>query len=174
MNTLEGTTIYLRALEPDDLDNLYRIENDERLWALSETQIPFSQYALKSYLDNAHRDIYEVKQLRLAICTQSDHSLVGLIDIFDFDPLHLRAGVGILIAQQANRKQGYGRQALELLIAYARTHLQLHQLYANIGANNHPSIQLFEKCGFSQSGIKKDWRRFGQSFTDELFYQYLL
>lgn len=174
MNTLEGKKVYLRALEPEDLKDLIRIENDERLWRLSDTQLPFSRTALKAYLDHAHRDIYEVKQLRLAICSQGEKTLIGLMDIFDFDPLHLRAGIGILIEDAHHRGKGYGAEALSLTLDYARTHLQLHQVYANIGSDNKASIALFKKCGFTLSGVKKDWQRFRESFTDELFYQYLL
>lgn len=174
MLTLQGENIFLRALEPEDLIDIHRIENDERLWRVSETQIPFSLFAIKEYLENAHRDIHEVKQLRLAICIQGTNALIGLIDLFDFDALNHRAGIGILIEEEGSRGKGYGYEALQLVVNYAKTHLQLHQLYANIGATNIPSILLFEKIGFMFVGIKKDWRRFGESYTDELLYQHLL
>jgi diamine N-acetyltransferase len=174
MVTLVGKHIFLRALEPEDLTAIHRIENDERLWQVSETQTPYSLFTMKEYLANAHRDIYEVKQLRLAICAKGSNALIGLIDVFDFDALHQRAGLGILIEEERNRGKGFGDEALRLLISYANTHLQLHQLYANIGAENASSIRLFEKAGFVLVGIKKDWRRFRESYTDELLYQHLL
>jgi diamine N-acetyltransferase len=40
---------------------------------------------VKQYLENAQQDIYEAKQLRLAICQDEDFPAVGLIDLFDFD-----------------------------------------------------------------------------------------
>lgn len=174
MQTLEGTHIFLRALEPEDITDIHRIENDERLWQLSETQTPFSQFTIKEYVENAHRDIYEVKQVRLAICVQETNTLIGLVDLFDFDALNLRAGVGIIIEEDENRGKGYGAEALRLIIGYSKKHLQLHQLYANIGAENAPSIKLFETAGFTLVGTKKEWRRFRESFTDELLYQHLL
>tara|TARA_R110002051_G_scaffold201631_1_gene268391 strand:- start:25053 stop:25577 length:525 start_codon:yes stop_codon:yes gene_type:complete len=174
MQTLEGAHIYLRALEPKDITDIHRIENDELLWQLSETQTPFSLFTIKEYVENAHRDIHEVKQLRLAICNRDTDKLIGLVDLFDFDALNQRAGVGILIEDEANRGNGYGAEALHLIVGYSKKHLQLHQLYANIGAENTPSIKLFEKAGFTHVGTKKDWRRFRESFTDELLYQHLL
>ncbi|MFT5862846.1 MAG: diamine N-acetyltransferase [Flavobacteriales bacterium] len=174
MLTLQGVHIFLRALEPEDLTAIHRIENDERLWQVSETQTPFSLYTIKEYVANAHRDIYEVKQLRLVICLQETNALIGLIDIFDFDALNQRAGLGILIEGDDRRGKGFGFEALQLILRYSKKHLQLHQLYANIGAENASSVAVFEKAGFELVGTKKEWRRFRESFTDELLYQHLL
>jgi diamine N-acetyltransferase len=68
MITLKGENIYLRALEPNDLEFVYAMENDQSIWEVSNTQTPYSRFLVKQYLENAHQDIYEVKQLRLAIC----------------------------------------------------------------------------------------------------------
>ena len=103
MNTLKGNTIYLRALEPNDLDFVYEMENDESIWEISNTQTPYSRFLIRQYLENAHQDIYEAKQLRLAICKNDDFSAIGLIDLFEFDPKNNRAGIGILIKNSENR-----------------------------------------------------------------------
>lgn len=168
---LTGTKIKLRALEPEDLEFLYQIENDINLWEVSHTQTPYSKYILKNYLENSHRDIYEVKQLRLAI-SNFDNALVGLIDLFDFDPKNQRVGLGIVIAASENRLKGYATEAVELVCQYAFAQLQMHQVYANIGAENTKSIHLFEKLGFEKSGTKKEWNFSNGKFQDELLYQY--
>ena len=98
MLTLKGEKLYLRALEPEDLEFLHELENNEEFWEVSATQAPFSKYILKKYLENSHLDIYEIKQLRLVICNLKDQP-IGLIDIFDFEPQHHRAAIGILIAE---------------------------------------------------------------------------
>ena len=86
MITLKGANIYLRALEPEDLEFVYAIENNESVWEVSNTQTPYSRFLIKQYLENAHQDIYEAKQLRLAICSNDTQKAIGLIDLFDFDP----------------------------------------------------------------------------------------
>ena len=91
MNILKGKNIYLRALEPEDLDFLFVIENDKNLWEVSGTQIPFSRFILKQYLEQTHLDIYQAKQLRLVVSKNSEDLPIGLIDLFDFDPQHKRA-----------------------------------------------------------------------------------
>ena len=119
MQTLTGTKIYLRALEPQDLEFIYAVENDQRIWEVSNTQTPYSRFLVKQYLKNAHQDIYEAKQLRLAICQDEDFPAIGLIDLFEFDPKNNRAGIGIVIQGTENRKQNIGSEALELLIRYS-------------------------------------------------------
>ncbi len=170
MLTLKGKNIYLRALEPEDIDFIYTIENDEQIWEVSSTQTPYSRFLIKQYLENAHQDIYEIKQLRLVICSNDD-ALLGLIDLFDFDPTHNRAGVGIIIAEDENRGKGFGAEALELIIKYGKTHLRLHQLYANISENNMVSVKLFENQGFTKIGVKKEWNLINDSYQDEFLYQ---
>lgn len=170
MITLKGKHINLRALEPTDLAFLYQIENDEAFWEVSNTQKPFSKFLLQQYLDNAQQDIYQAKQLRLLIVENETGTSVGIIDFFGFDPKHKRAGVGILVSPQFENK-GYATESLQLLISYAFTHLDLHQLYANITDDNKNSISLFEKQGFKNIGIKKDWIFSNGQFKNEILYQ---
>jgi diamine N-acetyltransferase len=170
MVSLKGEHIYLRALEPEDLEFVFEVENNAELWEISETQTPYSRFLIKQYLENAKEDIYAAKQLRLVICTYEEKT-IGLIDIFDFNPKNKRAGIGILIKDDNSRKQGYGREALKLLVNYCFRHLHLHQVYANIGVENDLSLKLFEGQGFEKVGLKKDWRFDGKTFNDEYLLQ---
>lgn len=173
MLTLKGEDIYIRALETKDLDFLYELENDTAIWEVSNTITPYSKKVLKLYLENAHRDIYEAKQLRLCICTK-EHDLIGLIDLFDFDPKNHRAGLGLVINSTKNRNKGLGAQAIALLCNYAFSSLQLRQLYANILEGNEASKHLFEKMGFKKIGVKKDWIFFNGAYKNEVLYQKII
>ena len=170
MTTLKGKQVYLRALEPEDLEFVHEVENDESIWEVSHTQTPFSKYLIKQYIENAHKDIYEVKQLRLVISSY-EHKPLGMIDVFDFDYKNKRAGIGILVKEQADRGKGYGAEALKLLIDYCFTHLNLHQLYCNISEENVTSTKLFKKQGFKQVGLKKDWNYVNDSYKNEYLFQ---
>lgn len=171
VNTLQGEKVFLRALEPSDLDFLYQAENKESIWSVSNTYAPYSKYMLSSYLENAHLDIYEAKQLRLVICEIASTKPIGFVDLFDFSPKHFRVGVGILIDEREDRQKGYALEAIQLCTDYAFTHANVHQVYASITEDNIGSIRLFEKAGFIESGRKKDWLYTQGEFKDELFYQ---
>jgi len=163
--------ISLRALEPEDLELLYEWENNYKNWVISNTITPFSKYILKRYLEDSHKSIFETGQLRLMIDHEKDKTTIGTIDIFDFDPFHKRAGLGILIANESYRRKGYAAMALSCIIDYSFKTLQLHQLYCNILENNTESIELFKKHGFVQTGIKKDWIKSTDQFSDEYMFQ---
>ena len=170
MITLKGKHIYLRALAPEDLEFIHTIENDESLWELSNTIMPYSKFLIKQYIEHSHKDIYEVKQLRLVVSNYDDKAL-GMIDLFDFDFKNGRAGVGILIKEKKDRQLGYGSEALKLLVDYGFTYLGLHQLYCNISEDNQASIKLFTSKGFQKVGLKKDWNYSDGSYKSEYLYQ---
>lgn len=168
---IKNEHIYLRAIEPSDLVLLYDLENNRDIWKVSNTIAPFSKAVLKNYIDTQQYDIYTTKQLRLMICFVSTNEIVGTIDLFEFDPLHARVGVGIFIFEKY-RKQGFAFQSLELVKTYARENLLLQQVYCNINASNAESLGLFEKCGFKRIGLKKNWNRISQTgFEDEWMLQ---
>lgn len=171
MNILENKDIKLRALEPGDIEILYKWENNEESWEVSNTKAPFSRYILKMYLENAYKDIYENKELRLVIAQKETDEPIGLIDLFDFDPFHSRAGIGILVAEQENRRLGYGKQALECFINYSFKLLNIHLLYCNITESNKASLNLFSSLGFEKAGVKKDWSLTIKGREDEFYFQ---
>lgn len=158
---LKGTNIQLRALEPDDVELLYRWENDPAVWLLSGSLAPFSKFVLEQYLAGAHQDIYTIKELRLVIELINDeekkNKAIGCIDLFDYDPKNRRAGVGILIGDTSERNKGYASEAIQVLTHYAFTVLDIHQLYCNILQENKISMYLFQRQGFEIAGIKKSW-----------------
>lgn len=170
MQVLQGAHIHLRAIEPEDLDFLFATENDTNFWKVSGTQAPFSKDLLAKYIDNAHLDIYAAKQLRLMVVENDSDTAIGMIDLFDFNPQHQRAGIGILIGQDHQQK-GYASEALELLIHYSFTTLNLHQVYANIETDNVKSLALFNKFNFETVGTKKAWVYRENEFKDEVLVQ---
>ena len=167
---LSGENIMLRALESTDVDLLYRWENNTAIWKVSNTLVPFSRENIEQFI-TYERDIYSDKQLRLIICRIDDNKSIGCIDLFDFDMRNQRSGIGILIAEESDRKKGYASEALTLLIDYSFDTLLLHQLYCNIPSDNQSSISFFEKFGFEKVGEKKDWLRNKKGWSDEYLFQ---
>lgn len=169
MLKLTGNKIKLRALEPKDLPFLADVENDESYWDVSSTLSPFAEYTLAKYIEESHQDIFEAKQLRLVI-SLLDGTAIGFIDLFDFDPLHKRAGVGIVLIKNY-RGQGKAKESLLLLSNYAFKHLGMHQLYASVLEDNQSSLKLFQKVGFEIVGLKKDWHFSNGVYKNEYLLQ---
>lgn len=168
---LESDGIRLRAVEPEDLELLYRWENEEADWKSSNTLVPYSRYILKKYIASSHRSLYETCQLRLMIDVIPAGRTVGTVDLFEFDHFHLRAGVGILIADPLERKKGYASTALNCIIKYAFETISLHQLWCNILEGNDESLNLFRNLGFELCATRKEWIRLSNRFATEYTLQ---
>lgn len=171
---LENDRISLRALEPEDVDVLFKWENNTDIWHVSSTITPFSKDILKKYIQNSDQDIYSTRQLRLMIDAKDmeQTTAVGAIDLYDFDPIHHRAGVGILINEDY-RKKNYASEALEVLIKYGFQVLNLHQLYCSVPDVENSSIAVFEKANFEKIGVRKEWLRTPDGWVDEIDLQLL-
>ena len=167
---LNSKNIYLRSIEPRDAALMLQWENNPENWAVSNTLVPFSEHLILQYVNSA-QDIFETKQLRFIICLQENDSPIGTIDLFEYDPLHRRAGIGILIDKVSERNKGYANEALNLLINYSFNRLNLHGLFCNIFESNKHSIKLFENNNFIKTGEKKEWVKIKNGWETELFFQ---
>lgn len=166
---MKAHNIRLRALESADLELLYLWENDPEIWRVSETISPLSRERLAALIRDQVYDLYATRQMRLMI--DVDDVAVGCVDLFNFEPLHRRFGVGILIYAEEHRRKGYAREVIEQVKDYARNTLDLKQIWANIDEDNPASIALFESCGFVLSARRKEWINRAGKFIDELEYQ---
>lgn len=163
--------VRLRALEPADLELLYLWENDPEIWRVSETIAPMSREVLLKLISDQKYDLYASRQMRLMI--DVDNVSVGCVDLFNFEPLHRRFGVGILIYADEHRRRGYASRVIEQVKDYAHNILDLKQIWVNINEDNPASIALFESCGFVLSARRKEWINRAGKFIDELEYQYI-
>ncbi len=161
--------VTLRAMEPEDLELLYEVENDVSLWGVGVTNTPYSRSTLRQYIATATGDIYEDRQVRMMIDNRQGET-VGIVDLMHFEPQHRRAEVGIVVFGQY-RNCGYGLAALSHLFRYAHATLHLHKMYALVAADNAYSVRLFEAAGFTREGHLHDWLFDGDSYHDVFVFQ---
>ena len=166
---LKSNRLKLRAVEPEDLDLMYLIENDTELWPFGEANVPFSHYALKRYIAECSNDFFHDRELRLVIETADDVS-VGFVDLLNYNPQHHRAEVGIVVVPEKQR-QGIATEALHLLSQYVSAHLGIHQLYALVPEDNKPSVALFRRCGYEPAVVLKDWLSTPAGWKSVLVFQ---
>lgn len=164
--------VRLRAMEPEDLDALYRIENDRDVWDVGENNVPYSRYILHDYIANASADIYADKQVRMVV-ENEEGQLVGVADVVNFCPSHARAEVSIVICRE-HRKKGYARAAIRQIMEYALRTLHLHQLYAVVREDNMPSLNLFSSLGFKSKMVLEDWLFDGKDYHNAVVMQFFL
>ncbi len=162
-------SVTLRAMEPEDLDLLYQIENNMQLWNVGSTNVPYSRYVLHDYIAHASGDIYTDKQVRL-IVDDDEHNAIGIVDIVNFSPQHKRAELGIVI-QEKHRGKGYGKAVIKKTIDYALNVLHLHQLYAIVNCSQQYTIHLLKKMGFEQTCLLAQWLYDGKNYSNACLMQ---
>lgn len=153
---LHSKRLHLRALEPDDADFMYDVENDVEAWRYSDTIAPLSRTLLRDYALNYDADPFSAGQLRLIITEEGDETPVGIADLYDITQRHRHAFIGIYICPEW-RGKGYAEETIELLEDYARNSLHLHQLGAKVEENHDQASKIFLKCGFKQSAKLDEW-----------------
>lgn len=170
--TPKAANVCLRAMEPEDLDLLYNIENDRGIWNVGSTNVPYSRYALHNYIADTKNDIYVDGQLRLMI-ENDNHDVVGIIDMVNFDSKHQRAEIGIIIMDRF-RHHGYGQAAVKQVIDYARRVLHLCQLYVIVDQTNSSSLACFHALGFTEGVTLQRWLYNNGSYHDAILMQFFI
>lgn len=170
MTNIKGAKVTLRAVEPSDIDLLYEWENLTELWAVSGTTSPFSHHTLSLFIEAQREDIFASRQMRLMIVCSRSGVVVGAVDLFEFDPLHLRVGVGVMVAPQF-RRSGYAADAICAVERYAVEFLRVHQIWCNVEEDNAASLALFSALGYRQIGVKQDWNSRPEGYVSEIMLQ---
>ena len=161
--------ISIRIAEPEDADQIYRWENDRSLWRVSETNVPTSLFQIEQFL-LGNGDLASNRQQRLMILLKGQEMPVGSIDLFDYDPVNSRVGIGVLVESDC-RGKGYATAALSLCLDYLFNDLMVHQVHCIVDVTNQESLHLFQKLGFVENGRRKDWIKTPEGYLDVVFYQ---
>jgi diamine N-acetyltransferase len=170
--------ITLKAIEPSDVSLLLKWENNPEIWTISETIEPISKYKLDTYIKQTLTiDVFGLRQLRLMIHNVESSTFditdpIGTVDLFEFDPIHKHAGIGIMLLKEY-QGQGIGTMVLDQFLSYCFEKLQLHSVYANISETNINSIKFFENYGFKKVAEYKEFLYENNKFVSQLTYQYI-
>jgi RimJ/RimL family protein N-acetyltransferase len=150
---LVGDRVYLRALEPEDLAGPY-VEwmNDYEVTRFLETgMFPVTTAALQRYLEATAAPT----SVLLAIVEKSSGRHVGNIKLGPVHALHRRADLGIMLGDKRSWGRGYGREAVDLLLAYAFDRLNLNKVTLGLYADHEAALRLYEGAGFKIEGTQR-------------------
>lgn len=164
--------VSLRALEPEDLECLYEIENDMSLWNFGVTNVPYSKNVILDYITQSTGDIYTDKQVRL-MAENNKGEVVGIVDLMDFSPKHNRAELGLVVKDEY-RGMGYAASILAKVIEYAKNTIHLHQIYAFVPENNKSCVKLMQVSGFQWTMLIEEWLFDGDNYKNAIFFQRFL
>lgn len=156
--------VFLRAVEPEDVDFILECERNPLSARWSDYRAPLSRQQLLSYALTYDADPFAAGQLRL-IVVSPEEGPVGVLDLFNISQFDSRAYVGICI-HPSFRSRGFGLSALSALTIFAFERLGLSQLVAEVCVENFPGNALFSGSGYSLLALLPSWHRIGNTFKD--------
>lgn len=167
----------LRAVEPEDAEVMFSVENDTEVWAYSDNIAHFSMHFLKQYAETYNADPWSQGMLRLIVCERRENmpayesDPLGIVDLYDISLLHRTAKVGIYIRKDF-RKEGVAKHSLYMLKSYVIRRLGLKSLLALVSVSNDAGKRLFTSSGFGKVGMIPQWiKGIGEKNEDvELYY----
>ncbi len=144
-------SVYLRSLEPEDLERVHAWHNDP---AMYESLMGTFHYVSRPTVENWLRSkcVFSDREINLAICLKSNSQHIGNIYLRDIDHVSRHGLAHIFIGESQERGKRYGQQATRMLVEYAFNELALHRVYTYVLEDNIASIRMFEKCGFAVEG----------------------
>ena len=159
--------VTLRMPKLLDLDQLLLWENNLDNSLFSNNPIFYTNQQIEQFL-TSDQDLFLDGQIRFMI--DFGGKSVGCVDLFEYDMVNSRAGVGIFMDEKF-RNKGFATKSLSLLKSICTKDYFISNLYANILHTNKASIHLFERAGFTKNGVKENWIRTENSMLDVWFFQ---
>jgi len=146
-----GKTVRLRAWEPDDVEAMWRWQNDWDVQRLGdgEPELALSREAVG-------RQFGPGSPLTMFMIETIDGRLIGSCSYHDYSGRSRSCTVGIWIGEADARGQGHGTEAMRLLLSYLFRHMGLHRVSLQVLANNAAAIASYRKCGFREEGRDRE------------------
>jgi RimJ/RimL family protein N-acetyltransferase len=141
------TKTSIRRLVKDDFNLVFDWENREELWEISDESGPFSTLQIQRFMDRCLANPPE--DIERWIVENEEGYPIGMVDLFDIDRTLKSGGIGILIADQHNRRLGHARRALTLVLSILKEEKWTF-IRALIHEENSASRFLFGRLHFSQ------------------------
>lgn len=165
MTLLRGRNVYLRRLEPTDLEQTLQWVNEPEIFVLMGVFGPRTSVAQQRWYEEVS---LSQTNLVFAVCLQDGDEHIGNASIFDIDLRNRNAGLTVALPDRAHQGKGLGREAVDLLCCYGFDYLNLHRIYCK--TDNVHAGKMYERLGFVCEGVlRQQTFRFGE-FVDKVMY----
>jgi RimJ/RimL family protein N-acetyltransferase len=162
---VRGDSIDLHAVAEEDIEFLVRGRNhpDVRRW-LPRSRPHSAASARESYESSADGDSPDTG---FVVC--ADGSPVGFLTLFFLDEDSGRGLISAWFTPDA-QEQGYGTEAVGLLVEYAFAERRLNRVGAGARADNERSRATLETLGFTQEGREREFYYLDGEYVDRVSY----
>lgn len=169
---IDGDRILLRPPREEDIDDLYQHARDPGLRQyMRDFPDPYRREHAEEFVERVRIQMAQGERLTFGIILQeAERPLIGVIGVSDLDLEHDRNGsVGYWVAKPYWR-QGFATEALDLVLEFCFTELDLVRVWARVLEPNTASAELLEKVGFKREGRLRNHLYHEGDWVDDLRY----
>jgi RimJ/RimL family protein N-acetyltransferase len=160
---LVGERVYLRPLERDDLACVRCWSNDPEIRRLTGEVRPMTPAGAESFWEKVQND---QDRIWFAVVLRETDQIIGEAGLLRMFPAWRTTDLTIILGEKQAWGQGYGTEAITLLLDYAFGCLNLHRVAIGVVGFNHAALDFYKKVGFKQEGVQRDGYYYDHEYHD--------
>lgn len=165
-----GEKVYLRILEASDIPTTQAWINDPEISEIMGYLPVKSQLQQKQWYEAL---INDQSRFVFAICLLESKEHIGNVALGNVDYVNRNAAVSIFIMKTGIRGNGYGTEAMRLILWFAFDRLNLHRVYLRTSPEFVAAVRMYESLGFVQEGILREHYFVRGKYRDKIIYSML-
>ena len=108
------------------------------------------------------------KNYNFFIVTLDNDKLIGTVGLENYDVINRTATLGIFIGDKEYRGQGYGTEAIKLILDYGFHYLNLNNIKLDLMSFNERALKCYQKCGFKEYGRRRKCKFINGKYYDSI------
>jgi RimJ/RimL family protein N-acetyltransferase len=169
----EGKLTVLRGLELSDLDDIVEGFNYYPMRRYLAAALPVSRGQEESWIKSTWARRQEGSAYVFAIDIKSTKEFIGTISLESVSTVNRCASFGIAIYREKNWSQGYGTDAIKVILSLGFDILNLHSINLQVHPFNTRGIKCYEKAGFKEVGRYRDYIYLEGNYHDSILMDIL-
>ena len=160
---LNGQRLVLRPLEKEDLVHIRRWANDPEVRRLTGEVTPMTSTGAERFFEKVNSD---PDRVWFVIVLKADGRVIGEAGLLRMFPAWRTTDLSIILGEKDAWGQGYGTEAIRLLLDYAFGCLNFHRVAIGVVGFNTAALRFYEKVGFKREGVQRDGYFYNHRYHD--------
>ena len=161
---LRGERIYLSPRSIEDAEQYTEWMND-----FDTTDYIGTSFKVMSLQDEQqYLETNKKAEVAFAIVTEKEDKLIGCVALHDIDNIRRIATMGIFIGDREYRGQGYGTEAVKLILDFGFNYLNLNNIKLDLKEFNERALACYKKCGFKEYGRRRKCNFINGKYYDSI------
>jgi RimJ/RimL family protein N-acetyltransferase len=167
----QGELVRLVAVDVKTMaDAFSRWSRDSAYWRLLDSG-PTRPFSVKTSTERLEKELGEdPPDLHMfMIKTLQDEHIIGEISLDGVQWQHGECFIGVGIGNREDWGQGYGTDAMRIILRYAFEELNLERVSLNVFSYNQRAIRVYEKLGFKHEGVLRESLHRDHQYSDMIY-----